>query len=148
MKKVIYIVKLGHARVTMAALEQMSRNNVEELKTNPAFPTTVPRLDDLTAAADRLHTALNVYRLDPSPLRKSERDAAFLELKTLRMELGNYVQAVSQGDKELINSAGFEVTGRPQPAPKPSIPGNVRAKATEYPNEILVNFNGVGGKLY
>ena len=148
MQKVIYIVKLGHTRVTLAALVEMSRTNIEKLEGNPAFPTTLPPLKDYGDAKERLQVALDDYRFNPSRLGKTERDTAFRELKTMRMELGNFVQAQSQGDLDLIQSAGFEVERKPQPSSKPTTPANLRAKGTEYPSEILVNFNGVKGKLY
>ena len=148
MQKVIYIVKLGHTRVTMAALVEKSRKNVEMLEGNPAFPTTLPALPKITEAREKLEVALDDYRFNPSRLGKTERDTAFRELRNLRMELGNFVQAQSQGDLDLIQSAGFEVERKPQPSVKPTAPTNVRAKGTEYPSEIMVNFSGVKGKLY
>lgn len=147
MKKVYYVVKLGHTRVTFEALSGMTRTNVTKLTGNAAFATPIPTLAALTAAADRLDTAVDAYEFSRSRLDKQERDFAFAELKGLRQDLGGYVQTVSNGDAELITSAGFEMEAARKPLGLLEAPVDVRATVRPYPGSVEVRFKGVRGRL-
>jgi hypothetical protein len=88
MQKVYYRLVLGHNRITAAHLVDKSRTNVTMMTGNPTFATPVPSLADITAAADRLDTAIQAYNFSRSRLDKEERDIAFGALKGLRTDLG------------------------------------------------------------
>jgi len=146
LKKQYYIVKLGHTRVSFEALTDMSRTNVSKMTGNPAFATPIPSLADVTAAADRLDKAVQNYDFSRSRLDKQERDFAFADLKGLRQDLGGYVQTISNGDAELITSAGFETVAARKPIGPLPAPGDVRALVRPYPGSLEVRFSGVRGR--
>jgi hypothetical protein len=113
---------------------------------NPTFATPVPSLADITAAADRLDTAIQAYNFSRSRLDKEERDNAFVELKGLRTDLGSYVQSIANGNQAIMTSAGFATRKQPQPMGRLSAPANVRATALPYPGQVEVRFDGVRGR--
>ena len=133
MKKVVYTLKLGFTGITFSALVEKGRNCVAMLTGNAAFATPVPALAAITAACDRLALANERYGFTRSRLDLAERQTAFAELKALLKELGGYVQAVSEGDKDLILSAGFEVEKQRTPVGELPAPQDLRALVTMYP---------------
>lgn len=147
MKKIWYAVKLGHTRVTYAALVEMSGTNITMLTNNAAFPTPNPSLADLEKAKDRLLAAVEAYRFSHSRLDKQERDIAFEALKALRADLGAYVQTTCAGDKELITSAGFETEKAREPFGLLPAPGNVRVNVSPIAGSLELLFKGVKGRL-
>lgn len=147
MRKVYYIVNLGHARVTLVALVDKSRTNVTKMTGNPAYATPKPTLATIATAADCLDTAIQAYDFSRSRLDKEERDIAFEGLKSLRTDLGGYVQAESNGDQELITSAGFDTEKARHPLGKLGAPPDVLAKALPYPGQVEVRFGGVRGRV-
>lgn len=146
MKKVVYIVKPGFTRVTFKALVGKARNSVTMMTGNPAFPTPNPTLAAVTTAADALASADEAYDFTRSKLVKQERDDAFTALKNTYRDLGAYVQVASEGSKELILSAGFDVVRKPEPPALPTTPQNVLALATKYFGEIDVRWGASKGR--
>ncbi|MBL7983194.1 MAG: fibronectin type III domain-containing protein [Flavobacteriales bacterium] len=146
MKKVVYIVKPGIARVTFKALVGKARNSVTMMTGNPAFPTPNPTLDMVTEGADKLAKADEAFDFTRSKLAKTDRDNAFADMKSLYRDLGAYVQVASEGKKELIESAGFDVVRRPEPPALPEAPQNVMALATKYFGEIEVRWGASKGR--
>lgn len=147
MIKPYYTVKLGHTRVTFEALVDKVRTNISRLTGNASYPTPMPALATLTAAADRLDAAVQAYDFSRSRLDKQERDIAFAELKGLHKDLGGYVQTVSNGDAELITSAGFEMEAGRKPLGLLPAPVDVRATVRPYPGSLEVRFKGVRGRI-
>ena len=147
MKKVFYLVKLGHTRVTAVALVKKSRTNVTKLTGNPAFTTPNPSLATITATADLLDEAMQSFDFTRSRLDKESRDTLFTELKEQRTLLGSYVQNESAGDQALISSAGFEMEKTREPFGQLPAPQNVRALVLPYPGHIEVRFGGVRGRI-
>ncbi len=146
MKKQYYAIKLGHSRVSFEALVDKAQTNVSKLTGNAAFPSPMPALSVITAAADRLDSAVQAYAFSRSRLDKQERDIAFAELKGLRQDLGGYVQTVSNGDPELITSAGFEMVSSSKPKGLLPAPKDVVALARPYPGSLELRFRGVRGR--
>ena len=147
MKKIWYQVKLGHSRVTYTALVGMSRTNITMLTGNAAFTTPNPTLEAFGDATDRLDKAIQNYDFTRSRQDKQERDIAFEELKTMRADLGAYVQTTSAGDQELITSAGFETEKARQPIGQLPAPLNVLALVRPYPGSLELRYKGVKGRL-
>ncbi len=147
MKKVFYIVKLGHTRVTPVALVDKSRTNVTMLTGNLAFTAPNPTLAAITLATGRLDLANQAYSFNRGRVEKENRDTLFQELKDLRRMLGAYVQTESAGEQALISSAGFETEKVRMPKGVLPAPGNVRAIQMPYPGKIEVRFDGVDGRL-
>ncbi|MGV9012507.1 MAG: fibronectin type III domain-containing protein [Flavobacteriales bacterium] len=146
MKKVFYIVKLGHSRVTPVALVDKSRTNVTMMTGNATYATPNPTLAAITSSTNKLDTAIQAYDFTRSRLDKETRDTTFNELKELRTLLGSYVQNESAGEQSLISSAGFETEKVRQPKGVLSAPQNVRAIQMPYPGQIEVRFDGVNGR--
>ena len=146
MKKVVYIVKPGFTRVTFKALVGKARNSVKMMTGNAAFPTPNPSLAAVDAGADKLETADDTYTFTRSRLAKEDRDLAFADLKNLYRDLGAYVQVASEGNKEVILSAGMDVVRRPDPPALPEAPQNVMAQATKYHGEIDVRWGASKGR--
>lgn len=147
MKKQYFTVKLGHTRLTFTALVDKVRTNVSKLTGNPAFATPIPTLAVLTAAADRLDKAVQDYDFSRSRVDKQERDIAFAELKGLHKDLGGYVQTVSNGDPEVIMSAGFEMDAAARPLGLLPAPVDVRATVRSYPGSLELRYKAVKGRL-
>jgi len=153
MKKVWYIVKLGITRVTATALVEKGRNIVTMLTGNAAFtapnPTPNPTLASFTAALDTLDAAQQTYAFNRGKVEKEARDLAFAEMKVLFHTMGGYVQLASNGAKDIIMSAGFDVTASPSPVQIPTTPQNVRAESTKARKQILVRWGASKGhRLY
>ncbi|MFZ1688017.1 MAG: fibronectin type III domain-containing protein [Flavobacteriales bacterium] len=150
MKKVWYIVKPGISRVTATALVEKGRNIVTMMTGNPAFlapaPTPNPTLAEFTAGLDKLDTAQRSYGFNRGKLEKEARDIAFEEMKVLFHTMGGYVQLASNGLKDIILSAGFDVTASPTPVLIPNAPQGVRAEATRARKQILVRWGASKGR--
>ena len=147
MKKVFYVVKLGHTQVTAVALVDKSRTNVKMMTGNAAYATPNPKLIDITTAADTLDSAIQAYDFSRSRLDKEQRDDVFATLKDLRKRLGAYVQTESEGEQALITSAGFETEKAAQPFGMLPAPQNVRAVVMPFPGQVEVRFGGVKGRI-
>ena len=156
MKKVWYIVKLGFDRVTATALVEKGRNIVTMMTGNPAFlapnPLPNPTLVAFTAALDKLDLANQAYAFNRGKVEKEARDLAYTQMKELFHTMGGYVQLASNGQKDIILSAGLDVTKSPTPANIPVAPGDVRADATKVHGQIISRWKASKGhrfyKLY
>jgi hypothetical protein len=146
MKNVYYIVKLGLDRITSSMLLVKARNMVSKITGNAAFTTPTPPLATVTAAADVLEAAINAYELNRGPGEYTARELAFMEVKALVTDLGAYVQSASNGDLELIKSAGCGVRKSGEPLGQLPAPKNVLARTTAYPGRIEVTWSGVRGR--
>lgn len=146
MKKVVYIVKPGFTRVTFKALVGKARKSVTMMTGNPAFATPNPSLASVTAAADKLEAADDTYTFTRSKLAKEDRDVAFADLKNLYRDLGAYVQVASEGNKDIILSAGMDVVRRPEPPVLPEAPQKVLAMPTKYHGELEVRWGASKGR--
>lgn len=147
MRKVYYYVKLGLNRVTAFVLAAKANNMVAKMTGNPAYATPVPALADVTAASNVLTAAIDAHVLNPGPREKAARDQAFDNLKGLVIDLGGYVQAASNGKRDLIESAGCEVRKSAAPVGELAAPGKVQAYATALKGRVDVRWGGVRGRL-
>ncbi|MBK9074885.1 MAG: fibronectin type III domain-containing protein [Flavobacteriales bacterium] len=153
MKKVWYIIKLGLGRVTATALVEKGRNHVTMMTGNPAFlapnPTPEPSLVALTDACNALDAANQAYAFNKGKLEKEARDLAYENLKVIIRDLGGYVQFASKGEKDIMLSAGFDVTKSPSAPVVPTTPRDVRAESTRVRKQILVRWGASKGhRLY
>lgn len=146
MKNVYYIINLGLSRITPAGLLVKARNMVSKLTVNIAFPTPTPALATVTTECDELEKAINAYDLNPGPGELTDRDIAFGKVKGLVSDLGGYVQAVSNGDLELIKSAGCVVRKSATPLGELPPPAQVIARTTAFAGRIDVRWSGVKGR--
>jgi hypothetical protein len=146
MKHVYYWINLGLAGITSPALLVKARNMVAKLTANPAYATPLPALATVTAAADELEAAINAYDLNRGPGELIDRDVAFAKVKGLVSDLGGYVQSASNGDLELIKSAGCVVRKSPQPVGMMTKPKDVVAENSLLRGRIDVRWRGVHGR--
>jgi hypothetical protein len=146
MNKAYYIVKLGLDRITPSGLLVKARNTIAKLTGNLSFPTPMPPLVDMTAAADGMEAAINAFELNPGPGERIDRDVAFEKLKGNMVELGGYVQAASNGDLETIKSAGLSVRRDPEPIGLLPAPKRLVVRTTAYPGVLDVSWGGVKGR--
>ena len=147
MATTVYTVRLGFSGVTAGPLVEKGRNHVVMLAGNLTYPTPTPTLAAITAACDALDLANQAYDFNRGKVEKQTRDSAFITLKDLIRELGGYVQAHCNGDKDLILSAGFDVRRANDPLGLLPAPQNMRALVTPYPGRLEVRWNGVRGRL-
>ncbi|MEO8068255.1 MAG: fibronectin type III domain-containing protein [Flavobacteriales bacterium] len=143
----VFTVRLGFTGVTSTALVEKGRNHVTMLTGNIAFPTPTPTLLVITAACNALDVANQAYDFNRGKLEKQTRDTAFTALKDLLRELGGYVQANCNGDKDLILSTGFDTRRPNDPVGPLNAPQNLRVIVAPYPGRLEVRWNGVRGRL-
>lgn len=146
MLKTYYMVSLGLARITASALLVKARNMVTKLTGNLAFTTPTPALVDVTAACESLEVAISAHQLNPGPGELIDRDVAFDKLKTLVTDLGGYVQSASNGNLELIKSAGCVVRRSPSPIGPMAQARDLVAEPSLYRGRIELRWRGVRGR--
>ncbi|MGV9013524.1 MAG: fibronectin type III domain-containing protein [Flavobacteriales bacterium] len=146
MNKAYYLVKLGLDRISPSGLLVKARNMVIKITGNPAYPTPVPPLVDITASADAMEATINAFDLNPGPGERIDRDVAFAKLKGNLVELAGYVQAASNGDLETIKSAGLSVRRDAEPIGPLPAPKRVVVRTTAYPGVLDVSWGGVKGR--
>ena len=142
----IFTVRLGFVGTTPTALVEKGRNHVVMLTGNTDFPTPTPTTAVLTAACDALGLANQAFDFNRGKVEKETRDVAFRALKDLIRELGGYVQANCNGERDLILSTGFDVRRIPEPVGPLPAPGDVRAIVMPYPGRLEVRWRGVRGR--
>ena len=146
MKNVYYTAKLGLDRITSSMLLVLARNMVTKITGNAAFTTPTPPLATVTAAADDLEAAINAFELNRGPGEHTDRELAFMLVKGLVTDLGAYVQSASNGDLDLIKSAGLAVRKTGSPLGQLPAPKNLFAKPTAYPGRVELAWGGVRGR--
>ncbi len=146
MAKSYYIINLGLNRITPAGLLVKARNLVNKLTGNAAFPTPLPPLVQVTAAADDLEKAINDHAANPGPSELLDRDLATDLVKGLYTDLGGYVQAASNGDIDINKNSGLAVRKSASPIGELPAPKGMVAVATPYPGRIDISWGGVRGR--
>lgn len=141
-----FTVRLGITRITPTALVEKGRNHVAMLAGNASFPTPVPTTVAIAAACDALDVANQAFDFNHGKVEKESRDTAFNALLDLIRELGGYVQAHANNDKDLILSTGFNTRRLAAPLGPLPAPGDVRALVTAFPGRLTVRWKGVSGR--
>lgn len=142
-----FYVRLGTSGKTSTALVEKGRNNVTMMTAAAAtFVTPEPTLASVTTACNALDTASQAYDFNRGKLEKEARDVAYAVLYALIGELASYVQTVSNGVKEVILSAGFDVRRTPEPLGQLPAPPNMRSVVAPYPGTIELRWGGVRGR--
>lgn len=106
---------------------QVGRQVVTAMTDNPSVPTPNPALVVLTGASDDLETAYNAAQAarQTAKLRTTIQDNAEVAWDGIITNLASYVQNISAGEKEIIESAGFSVRNTPAPVGLPPAPTDV-----------------------
>lgn len=143
----VYIVKLGLNGLTPTALVEKGRNLVEKCTGHPDLKLPTDFLTDLGAACTALEQANIAVRDNGGRQDHVVRDARVLDVVNLVRELGGYVQAQCDGDKEKITGTGFGVRKRPSPVGVLQAPANLRAGRGKLPGEVRLIWDGVYARL-
>lgn len=146
MRKNYFYLKLGLYRITPSGLLVKARNLVTKLTLNPAFTNPTPALADVTAAANALEAAINAYEVNPGPNELIDRSLAYDRVKALVTDLGSYIQAASNGDLELIKSAGCVVRRTSSPIGELPASKFMLAVPTAFPGRIDISWGAVYGR--
>jgi hypothetical protein len=115
------ILKMGLTGLTANQLVGKCRTIEGKLNGNPAFPTPVPALADLTAQRELLETWIT-NSADGSRSAIATRRAEYATLLEMMKSLARYVSQVANGDAAIILSSGFDVRRAPEPIERLSRP--------------------------
>jgi hypothetical protein len=118
-----YRTSLGFARLSDAELVPSTESIIAKMTSNPAFPTPLVPLADLSAALNTFNTALSAAT-QGGKLATAEKNAAREALLALLRQQAAYVQSIAGDDLPMLLSSGFEAvsTTRTQiPLPKPVV---------------------------
>lgn len=146
MKKLIYLVKLGFSRITPKGLLSSGRTIVLKMTGNALYASIAAKITALGTALDNLELADDAYDFNHGKMEREALLGSVVEVKDGIRELGGYVQAISQGDKDIILAAGFDVRKAPSPVGELPAPALVQAFTTAYPGRIDLRWSGVKGR--
>lgn len=146
MKTVLYFVKFGFTRITAKELLSLGRTIVAKMTPNPLYASILPKITALKNALDGLEVADDAYDFNHGKMEREALMISFVEVKDGIRELGSYVQALSEGDKDVILNAGFDVRKANTPYGELPAPVVVFAQTTLYPGRIDVRWSGVKGR--
>ena len=137
-------VKLGLTGLSDTALLEKGRNHVTMLTGNPNFPPpTTPPAADITTACDLLETSIQEVQFFGGKVAHELKRTRAKAVRALIKELGGYIQANCDGDRNKILSAGFDVVPDPTPVEELAMPQNLRALLTNAAGEVPVRWNVV-----
>jgi hypothetical protein len=125
------LIVTGLTTLTDAELIQFAKNVHTALKGNPNVPAPNPTLPALQALITTAQTGVHAYEAEKEVLRarKKVRDEAIKALcDGLRIE-ADTVQAITGGQPDKIESAGFRIRSRPTPVGTPAKVTNLMVAA-------------------
>jgi hypothetical protein len=125
------LIVTGLTTLTDAELIQFAKNVHSALKGNPNVPAPNPTLPALQALITTAQTGVHAYEAEKEVLRarKKVRDEAIKALcDGLRIE-ADTVQAITGGQPDKIESAGFRIRSRPTPVGTPAKVTNLMVAA-------------------
>lgn len=124
-------------------LESKTHSIISSMTGNAHFPTPVPALADVTAAATA-YTAALVKAGTGNRSDVADKNAKRLVLIGLLTSLGSYVTFMANGDAVLLLTSGFDISKDRQPVviTKPEI---VRIENGQVSGELLLNVKAVKG---
>jgi hypothetical protein len=124
-------IKLNFARLSVGEKITLQRSIVTKMTANPHFPTPNPTLPALQDAGDNLEQAEREVRdtrqeaKAKTTIRNNKED----DLDRLMAKMVAYVTTVSDGDEEIIESAGMDVRDEPGTSTTPAQPAALSATA-------------------
>jgi hypothetical protein len=146
MKSNYALVRQGTKGLAHADLVVKTRNIVQMMTDNPAFPDPTPSLQVVSQNCDILDEATRSADFTRGRIERARRDEAYDKLRVLVMNLANYVQAASRGDALVIMSAGFDVKLKRQPSAMLEPPQYVKAGRTAAKGCLFVRWGAVKNK--
>ncbi len=108
-------IKLNLNRLSVPEKIDLAQSIVTDMTGNTAFPTPVPALAAVTKATDALSDKSQAARSArlAAITATSEQDDASTTVDALLTQLASYVQTISNGDADIIRSAGMDVRAAP-----------------------------------
>ena len=116
-------INLGFSSYTDAEFEQKAQLILASMTGNPAFPSPVPPLTEVSAALTLFSADLVAAgTLDRTAVAK--KNASRQALEKLLGQLGMFVMYVANGDAPILTSSGYTLSKQPEPVYITN-PGNV-----------------------
>jgi hypothetical protein len=113
-----FVVKLGLDLKSFSERVTFGRDVHTHMDGNSNFGTPSPTILELETATDNLEVAL-VAAQQGGTLLTEQLHVRVSEFDTLMTAMGNYVDGVARGNREIILSAGMEAKNESTPAPLP-----------------------------
>ena len=144
-------IKLGLNSLSVPDKIQFGRQIVLAMTANPNFPTPSPTLAALLDGSERLedsyNEALAARQAAKAKTSVQEDEAANFDL--VLMQLANYVENASDGDKAKIESAGFSLRNPPSPIGALPAPEDLQVLPSQHAGTADVAWKPVrGAKAY
>ena len=142
-----FTVKLGLDGLTPVQVLDRGRTHIAALVAHPLiFPTPTPTAVEQTAACDALEAAEIAVTNNGGKQDYLVRNERVKDLRAVLKVFAGYVQAVSNGDPEIIAAAAFETRKQPVPPALPTAPQNLRVRITTLPGVLRARWDGVKEK--
>lgn len=140
-------VKLGLKDLSVPQKIQLARVAVTSLTGNPAFPTPIPALTQITSLADATEAAVNeqASRQQAAQLATVSVAEAEVALDTSLTSLGAYVQSASGGDESKILSSGLSLRAANAAVGLLPAPDNFAASLGDLPGDVDLTWNRIPG---
>ena len=138
-------IKTGIKDISTSELILKSIHIIWMMTNNPNFPNPNPSIAEVQAALDAFRKA-TVDALNRDKLKIIIRREKEDEMRRLITALSAYVKSVSQGDKQMIVSSGFDLAKTGKKRGKLPPPGNFRVSFMEgFPGSLKLRWKGVPG---
>ncbi len=140
-------VKLELSSRTDPALAAQGESQAEAMNGNPWFPTPTPTALVYGAKLTEFEgflSGLDNLRLEAKNMTE-QKDRVRKELEALMKQRASYVQMVSNGNSDVIASAGMAICNPPTPAGVLPAPLNLRLEVTQVSGELLARWDTVSG---
>ena len=141
------LIKIGLSTMPIPDKIQFARRIVQAITGNASFPTPTPTLPALTEGAHELEDAYNDAQAarQTAKMKTSIQDDRSAELDSVLTLLAFYVENASDGDKAIIESAGFSVRNPPAPIGTLPAPVDVQVVPSEHSGTADVSWKQVRG---
>jgi hypothetical protein len=134
--------KLGFSKLTPAGKVSKALSIADDLDGNPNFPTTDPTIEEITEAANELHTAVTNAENDDREMiaiRNDKESVLDVMIRTLQADINRQ----AKGDPVKILSAGLEPSATRSPVGKLGPVEGLTARATMVPGEVFLKWKAI-----
>lgn len=143
-----YSLKLGISSLKPNDLLAKGRLLVTNMTGNAAFAEPVPALADITTALDAFEERIEAAA-HGDKRKITRRNDGQTVVEDLLRQLASYVSMTADGNKETIESSGFEVRRKPEDPTSLSVPTDFLAKNSTKEGEMELKWKAVRyGKAY
>ncbi|OQP68353.1 hypothetical protein [Niastella populi] len=103
-------IKKSYKKPSDTYMLKLTGRILESMKNNPYFPNPMPTLPDVEKAFGEFQVSLNVAGRNDRTLSSAKNDKKAV-LSGLLEKLGDHVTLTCNGDKTMLLSSGFDITG-------------------------------------